>query len=276
MEYAQKLLSTRAGTIAVAAGAALLAGIFILVYVNRYRQSVKSQGAPVTVLVAKQLIPKGTTGTAVSAGAFYTRTTIRQSQLLNGAFSDVASLRGRVATRDVLANQQLTAADFTTSGQSLASSLAGAQRVIDVPLDTAHGLIGHVQAGDRVDVFVGFNITFRGSGQTIPVSRLLAQGVAVADVAKKNAGFGGANNSTNVSLLVNTTQAAAIAFAVDNGKVWLALRPPTGARPVRPGLVTAGTILLGVPPISLPGNGRSVSRQVSRQIQQALAALGEH
>jgi Flp pilus assembly protein CpaB len=275
MEYAQKLMSTRAGTIAVAGGAALLAGIFILVYLNRYRHSVKAQGAPVTVLVAKRLIPKGTTGTAVASGVFYERTTIRQSQLLNGAFSDVASLRGRVAARDVLANQQLTAADFTTTAQSLASGLTGAQRVIDVPLDTAHGLTGHLQAGDRVNVFVGFNVTVRGSGQTFPVSRLLAQGVPVADVAKKAGGFGaGANTTTNVSLRVNDAQAAAIAFAADNGKVWLVLRPPTGAPPVRPGLVTAGTILLGVPPVQLPSNGAIAGRSLTRQLQKALASVG--
>jgi Flp pilus assembly protein CpaB len=276
MEYAQKLMSTRAGTIAVAGGAALLAGIFILVYLNRYRHSVKAQGAPVTVLVAKRLIPKGTTGTAVASGLFYERSTVRQSQLLDGAFSDVASLRGRVAARDVLANQQLTAADFSTTAQSgLASSLSGSQRVIDVPLDTAHGLIGHVQAGDRVNVFAGFNISVRGSGQTFPVSRLIAQGVPVADVAKKAGGFGGggASTSTNVSLRVNDVQAAAIAFAADNGKVWLVLRPPTGAPPVRPGIVTVGTVLLGVPPVQVPA---STAAALRRTLQRSLAVAGAH
>jgi Flp pilus assembly protein CpaB len=277
MEYAQKLMSTRAGTIAVAGGAALLAGIFILVYLNRYRHSVKAQGAPVTVLVAKRLIPKGTPGTALSS-AFFTRTTIRQSQLLNGAFSDAASVRGRVAARDVLAGQQLTATDFTTSAKSLASGLSGTQRAIDVPLDSAHGMIGHIQAGDRVDVFVGFNLTTSGSvsGQAFPVSRLLAQGVPVIDVARKAGGFGNANAATNVSLRVNDEQAAAIAYAADNGKVWLALRPPTGAPQVRPGLVNVATILLGVPPVRLPSNGGKASRAITRQLQKQLASVGGH
>ena len=153
MEFAHKLMSTRAGTIAVAGGAALLAGAFIVVYLNRYRHSIKAQGAPVTVLVAKRLIPKGTPGTALSA-TYFDRTTIRQSQLLSGAFSDVSSVRDRVAARDVLAGQQLTSADFTRAASSMASTLSGAARAIDVPLDAAHGMISHIQAGDRVDVFV--------------------------------------------------------------------------------------------------------------------------
>src|ERR671924_2296938 len=187
MEFAQKLISTRTGTIAVAGGAAVLAGIFILVYINSYRHSVKAQGAPVTVLVAKRLIPKGTTGAAVATGGFFTRATIRESQLRNGAFSDVASLRDRVAARDVLAGQQLTSADFTTGAGSIASTLSGAQRVIDIPLDSAHGLIGHVQTGDRVDVIVGFNVQSASGGTGYAVTKLLAQNVPVADVGNGGA-----------------------------------------------------------------------------------------
>jgi Flp pilus assembly protein CpaB len=275
MEYAQKLISTRAGTMAVAGGAALLAGIFILVYLNRYRHSVKAQGAPVTVLVAKRLIPKGTTGVAAYAGGYFTRTTMRESQLRDGAFSDVASLRTLVATRDVLAGQQLTASDFTAGAKSLASTLAGTQRVIDVPLDAAHGLIGHVQIGDRVDVFVGLNVGLQG-GQGYPVIKLLAQGVPVVDVAEKRGGLGASGTGvTNVSLRVNDQQAAALAWATDNGKVWLSLRPPTGARATPPGITNAATILLGVPPVALPS--RKISAFLNRKLRQELKALaGAH
>jgi hypothetical protein len=68
-------------------------------------------------------------------------------------------------------------------------------------------------------------------------------------------------------------QAAAIAFAADNGKVWLVLRPPTGARPVRPGLVTVGTVLLGVPPVQVP---TSTAAALRRTLQRSLAVAGSH
>src|SRR5919197_6042490 len=151
MEFAQRVISTRAGTIAVAAGAALLAGISILVYLNRYRSSVSAQGAPVTVLVAKRAIAKGTSGDVVARQSMFTTATLRESQLRDGAFSDPAALRGRVAVQDVYKGQQLTAADFVAGAASLPSTLTGTQRVIAIPLDTAHGLIGQIQAGDRVD-----------------------------------------------------------------------------------------------------------------------------
>jgi Flp pilus assembly protein CpaB len=259
VEFAQKLISTRAGTIAVASGAALLAGVFILVYVNRYRHSIKAQGAPVTVLVAKRLIPKGTSGAAALQEGLFTRDT---------------SIRGLVATTDVYAGQQLSASDFTAGAKSLATTLSGSQRVLDVPLDNAHGMIGHVQVGDRVDVMVGFNVQASGGGTGYAVNKLLAQNVMVADVAEQSGGVATSTSNTTVSLRVTNRQAEEIAYAADNGKVWLVLRPPTGAKQARQGLVNAGTILLGVPPITLPSYSGDVNRAIRNAIKRALTTSG--
>ena len=92
MQLATRLVSTRRGTLIAALLIALLAGASILLYLNSYRDSLKAQGAMVTVLVAKKSIPKGTAGNVVAAKDLYTVTTIRESQLLDGALSDPASI----------------------------------------------------------------------------------------------------------------------------------------------------------------------------------------
>src|SRR5215203_485234 len=148
MQFATKLVSTRRGTLIAALLIALLAGASILLYVNSYRDSLKAQGAMVTVLVAKKSIPKGTAGNVVAAKDLYTVTTIRENQLLEGALSDPASLRDKVATREVFEGAQLTATDFGAAGDSLAAQLTDKQRVISVPLDSAHGLIDGIEAGN--------------------------------------------------------------------------------------------------------------------------------
>jgi len=261
MEFAQRVISTRAGTIAVAAGAALLAGISIAVYLNRYRHSVSSQGAPVTVLVANRLIAKGTSGDVVAGQAMFTTATLRESQLRDGAFSDPAAIRGRVAVRDVYKGQQLTAADFVAGASSLPSTLTGTQRIVTVPLDTAHGLIGQVQAGDRVDVYAGFNVvpvgTVATGAQAFPVVRRLMENILVVGVSGSGNGTVGQQNNSNVSLRMNDAQAAKVAFASDNGKVWLALRPAANAHSTKPGIVTVETEVFGLPP--LPVSKRVVS-----------------
>ena len=255
MESAQRLVQTRRGTFLISLLAALLAGALILVYLNRYRNSLKSSGAPVTVLVAQHAISKGTPGALVATTGFYTATTIRASQLQSGAISDVSSLSGRVAARDIYAGAQLTTSNFVAGAKTLAGTLANYQRIVSIPLDSAHGLSGDLQAGDHVDVYAGFSViplnadgTPIAGGQSRPVLRLIMSDIPVVAVGSKS-GIG--SSTTNVSLKTNDVQAAKLAFASDNGKLWLTLRPAVGGKSAPPSIVTMETMLLGVPPVSV-------------------------
>lgn len=255
MELTQKLVSSRRGSLYVSIAAAVLAGIVILAYVNGYRNNLKAGTTPVTVLVAKHTIDKGTAGGVIATKGLFTATTIRESQLREGAFSDPSSLTGKVATKTVYKGSQLTAADFSASADSLASTLTEQQRVISVPLDAAHGLSGQVQEGDHVDVYADFNVVGVGpngqplnGGQSRAVLRLIAQNVEVVKIGS-NSGVASASKTNSISVKVNDRQAGNIAFASDNGKVWLSLRPAAGAKPSAKPLVSGETLLLGVPPI---------------------------
>jgi len=250
MEHAQKLFNTRGGTMILAGIAALLAAIAVFVYVHNYRDSVKSGTTPVTVLVAKSLIPKGTPGDTVAEKHLFQAQSIRQSQLQEGALSDPSSLRGQVATVDVFPNQQLTSADFGSSSGALSSTLSGRERAITVPIDAAHGNLGQLKNGDRIDVYAGFNVTaVNGTGQSRQVLRLIMQDIYVADVSTSSE-FGG-RSSSGVVLRATPNQAAKLAFASDNGKLWFVLRPTTGGKVSPPSLVTPETLLLGVPPVTV-------------------------
>jgi Flp pilus assembly protein CpaB len=256
MEFANRLIATRRGTILTAAGVAVLAGILIIVYVDKYRNSVKSEGTPVTVLVARQTIPKGTAGNVIAAKGLYTASTIRQGQLLEGAFSDPSSLRGEVATHDIYPGAQLVSTDFAASTSEVSASLTDNQRVISIPFDSSHGALNELQSGDRVDIFAGFNVQPVGSngqplagGAARPVLRRIMGDVQVIGIgSSRNGGFTG-NGGTNVELKVTDDQAAQLAFASDNGKLWLVLRPTTGAKSSPPAIQTVETVLLGVPPV---------------------------
>lgn len=252
MHLATKLVSTRRGTLLAALLIALIAGASILLYLNSYRDSLKAQGALVTVLVAKEAIPKGTAGTVVAAKDLYTVTTIRESQLLEGAMSDPATLRDKVTTREIFEGAQLTATDFGPAGDSLAPQLSDRQRVVSVPLDSAHGLIDSLEPGNRVDVFAAVQVPrissdgrARGS-EVKEVVRLIASDVPVMAIGEPGKGAGG--SATNVSLRVDDRSAAQVAFAVEYGTLWLALRPSAGAKPSRADIVTVETLILRVPP----------------------------
>ena len=62
------------------------------------------------------------------------------------------------------------------------------------------------------------------------------------DVVRARAPVGGAGNFI---LRVPTKQAAKFAFASDNTKIWLVLRPQVGASPTPPTTATLATLLAG-------------------------------
>jgi Flp pilus assembly protein CpaB len=223
-----RLLKTRQGTIAIGVAAAVLAGILLLVYLSHYRSSVKGSSEPVTVLVAKRLIPKGTTGASLANNNLFIVTTIPKGQLKLGAISDPAVLRGTVAAADIYPRQQLTTGDFTTTSVgALASQLAGAWRAISLPtLDAAHGLAPGVQAGDRVDVYAQLQGVL---GLVLPnVLVLVSPTQAVAGSTAPVSG--------NYVLRVPTSKAAKFAYVGQNGSFWLVLRPASKPRPTPPAL----------------------------------------
>ena len=230
--------------------AALLAAAIFVAYLKQYRNSLNEAAQPTTVLVAKNLIEKGTSGSVVGSRELFQTTELPKSELKDGAIIDAAALRGRVAVDDIYPGQQLTAADFTaTPTDAVQTKISENERAISIPLDSAHGLIGHVASGDRVDVLAGFNVERAGS--TRPVLKTIMQDILVLEApAETDAGLGAGGVKTgNLVLRLTDKQAADLAFTSDNGKVWVVLRPKTGASQYRPSLVTLETVLFGVPPV---------------------------
>jgi Flp pilus assembly protein CpaB len=79
------------------------------------------------------------------------------------------------------------------------------------------------------------------------------QNVLVLDVPKKASdgavGGGGANETSEVTLRVTSKAAPKIAFAADNGKLWLVLRPQNGAKLDRTTLVSLASLLSDAKPV---------------------------
>ena len=104
-------LSTRGGTITVAAILSLLAGIALLVFLREYREDLTADDG-VRVVVSRNLIPHGTPGEVVAEKRLYTIRRIKKSELAEGAVVDPADLEGKVAKKDLFPGHQLKAEDF--------------------------------------------------------------------------------------------------------------------------------------------------------------------
>jgi Flp pilus assembly protein CpaB len=241
-----RLLTTRSGTMVLGIVAAVLAAVILFAYLAQYRSSVASANNPMAVLVAKRVIQKGTSGEVVGAEQLFTATTVPQAQLVEGAIADPSLLRGRIATADIYPGQQLTAADFAVAPvNAVGTRLSRSQRAISLPIDAARGLIGHIQTGDRVDVFAGFN-TYGGR----PVLKMIFSNALVLSAPPLVAGGIGGSGNANIVLRADHQQAADLAFASDNGRLWLVLRPAAKTPATPPSLVTIETLLFGVKPVT--------------------------
>ena len=250
MQLAHRLFSTRGGTIAVGAVAAFLAAAVFVLYLHRYRASLNEAAAPMTVLVASGLIEKGTPGTVIASEDLFQVTTTPKGELKDGAITDPDVLRGRVAVDDIYPGAQLTASQFTAGATDTVSArVVGYERGIAVPVDDAHGLVGKVVAGDRVDVIAGF-VVDGDDGKQHPVTRLLVQDVLVLDAPEEsNVGFAGGTTKKSVVLRMTDEEAAKTAFASEYGKVWIIIRPRSGAEQSIPSGVTLDRLLAGLKPI---------------------------
>jgi Flp pilus assembly protein CpaB len=250
VEGIRRFAGTRRGAVTIAAAFSALAGILLLAFVSQYKHNVQAGTLEQPALVADRLIPKGTAGSAIVNGGLFKPATVQRDNLASGALTSATALQGKVATRDIYPGEQLTAADFASGADPLRSQLSGLQRAIDVPIDSAHGMMGEIRSGDKVDVLAGFNAAAASTGRGRPELRTLASDILVLKAPDESAKASSAADS-RLTVRVTADQAAQLAFAADNGKVWFVLRPPTGAKDPRPSAVTLDALLTGAPTIEV-------------------------
>jgi len=211
-----KISQSRGWTLILGIAAAALAAILLIVYLIQYRSSVNDSTAPTPVLVAKNLIPKGTSGTVIAEKQLFQAATFAKDDLKVGAVADPAYLNGRVAIGDIFPGQQITTADLTAGlTDAIPTQLSGIQRAVAIPPGGSRGLEGFVASGDRVDVY------YQTGAQGGTILGLLAPNVLIM-----RASAGG----TPVIIRADALLAQRLALAADTGTLWFLLRPAGNAK----------------------------------------------
>lgn len=225
----RRLTGSRGWTLALGIGAAILAGVLLVVWLVQYKSSVDASKADTPVLVAKNLIPKGTSGTVIAETALYQAATVARDDVQTGAIADPAYMNGRVAVVDIFPGQQIKTTDLS-SGQSnaLPTKLSGIQRGVAIAVSGNKGLVGYVADGDRVDIYYE---TGTEGGTTLG---LLADNVLVL-TAPVNGG--------PAVLRAPATLAQTIALASDTGTLWFLARPAGNAKKTPKRAVTTQELL---------------------------------
>jgi Flp pilus assembly protein CpaB len=217
-------LSSRGGTLVIAAMLSLLAGAALLVFLRQYREDLTGADRA-RVVVAAQLVPKGTTGEVLLERRMYRIARVKEDDVKDGAVIDPSDLSGQTAARDLFPGHALTRDDFEDADSTVGSRLTKYQRAMTVPVDRAHGMVGKIHEGDRVDVIT----TGNSGGGVLSVATVAARGALVLAVPDGD-GSGVAGRKEQITIRVQDNAAGTIAAAADEGEIWLVLRPAVGAR----------------------------------------------
>jgi len=170
----------------------------------------------------------------------YIRQSVPKSQIKTGAITDPGYLAGRVAVADILPNTQITAAEFTlATTNSIESKLTKGQRAISVPVSGPQGLVGTVQSGDHVDIYMQAGALLA----LIEPNVLVLQAPAASTTSTGAFSNVGGQSSIGMILRVTSKQAAELAFASGNGELWFVLRPTVGAQKTAPLTITLQSLL---------------------------------
>ncbi|MFL5824041.1 MAG: Flp pilus assembly protein CpaB [Solirubrobacteraceae bacterium] len=237
------LPASRRGAVALAVACAFAAGVILLVALSQYKQSVSLADKQETVLVATGTIQKGTSGSLIAQEHLYKPTPVLFKNLAVGALTNAAVLHGEVALQDILPGQQLTASDFVASTSGVVGQLTPSQRALSIALDPQHGLVGELQSGDHVDVYGDFGGSASSSSSNGAVVKLIIPDALVLKTPGASSGLsGGSGQAGTVVLAINNSQVGTLAYAAENGKVWLALRPGNATAPPQ-GLTTFNSVV---------------------------------
>jgi pilus assembly protein CpaB len=220
---------------AIAALLLLVVGTAVLVgYVRGADTRALAGVQTVHVLVADELIPKGTT--AADLAAMVSTEPLPAKAAVEGRVTDLATLAGSVATVDIQPGEQLLSSRFAKPDDLQAPGTvavpAGKQEV-SVLLEPQRAVGGRLQAGDTVGVVVSLDAGQRSGPSHLVLHRVLVTQVqgapapadAKATTQTTSAGTPAPSESLMVTFAVTAPQAEAVVYGVEHGSLWLTLEP---------------------------------------------------
>jgi Flp pilus assembly protein CpaB len=236
-------MTYRLRNIILAVVLATLAAILTSFYVSNYKKSVQSDEKNVTVFVASQDIPAGTSG-ADTVGLLEPVEVARRN-VVPGAISSADQVRTLVATDAIFAGEQVSARRFRPVEEGgIRAELKGSVRAIQISGDRHQVLAGTLRRGDRVDVVGNFKFKIKGEELDRAATRVVLRDLLVLRApGAPGAGASIANDTASVQLALTDAQAQKLFFAMKNGDWHLDLRAVVDANDSPQSLETLETML---------------------------------
>jgi Flp pilus assembly protein CpaB len=144
-------MTYRVRNVVIAVALAGVAALLTSFYVTSYKRHVQRGQDKVTVLVAKQDIPQGTTGS--EAGKLLKSEQVLRDSVVPGAVTSADQLDGKVATEMTMQGEQVSTRRFNTVAENgVRAELKGTLRAFQLSGDANQVLAGTLEEDDHVDL----------------------------------------------------------------------------------------------------------------------------
>jgi pilus assembly protein CpaB len=224
------------------------------------REAAQSQASRVSVLVAKQDIPQGTT---IASGMVETKILSKQS-LVPQVATSLDRIAGMITIAPIVKDEQISLSKLAYARQAggLAEVTPVGKRAITITVDTVAGLAGMIKPGDYVDLIAILQVPVQladGKQVNQVATMPLFQNVLVLAVGQQTGGFSretgryseakeekkeSGGGYSLITLALNPQEANLIAFIQEQGKIRLVLRSPADSQISQTQIVTPNNLAM--------------------------------
>jgi pilus assembly protein CpaB len=210
--------------------AAIGAGL-VLIYVHDVNQKVKAREAPEQILVAKKVIPAGTTGAAASAEGDLEYLKVAREAVAPGALARIDPVENLVTLAPIYPGEQILSLKFGKQGASNLLTIPTAGTVaLSISLSGPAGVNGFIAPGSQVAVF----LTAGGSTKLI-LPRVSVIAVGSRTLVPSSGQATGTNQQSDVVTFgVTAAQAQTLIYAQSAGSLYLTLLTANSSVPSLP------------------------------------------
>ncbi|HEY5049390.1 MAG TPA: Flp pilus assembly protein CpaB [Acidothermaceae bacterium] len=222
--------------------AAIGAGL-VLIYVHDVNQKVKAREAPEQILVAKKVIPAGTTGAAASAEGDLEFLRVAREAVAPGALATIDPVANLVTLAPIYPGEQILSLKFGKQGASSLLTIPTAGTVaLSISLSGPAGVNGFIAPGSQVAVF----LTAGGATKLI-LPRVSVIAVGSRTLVPSSGQATGTNQQSDVVTFgVTAAQAQTLIYAQSAGSLYLTLLTANSSVPSLPP-TTATNVTSGAP-----------------------------
>jgi Flp pilus assembly protein CpaB len=225
-------------TAVVAVLLALVAGILTWTYLSDADERARDDAELVDALVAREEIPKGTSGSQAKEDDLFTEEQVPRSAVPESALRTANNIDNLVAAYTVAPGQFIVRNTFVqpTQVSGFSGVLEEDMQAISINVDDTRGVAGFVAPNDVVSMILTLEIgrldESPQGAQPVTTSAFLLPGLKVLAVGDTTATSTNAEGETRevssglITLEVTPRQALQIAQAAQSGTMYLTLNPP--------------------------------------------------